>query len=52
MNFVSAEGREGGYQNHFLAYGRGGEKCHNCGGIIKKIFLAGRGTYFCEKCQK
>lgn len=52
INFVNAAGQPGGYQNHFLTYGREGEKCKNCGGIIKKIFLAGRGTYFCTECQK
>ncbi len=52
LNFVNAEGQPGGYQNHFLAYGRDGEKCYNCGGIIKKIRVGGRGTYFCPKCQK
>ena len=51
-NFVNALGQSGKYQNHFLAYGRDGEKCYNCGGIIKKIRIAGRGTYFCPDCQK
>ena len=50
-NFVNALGQEGKYQNHFLIYGRKGEKCNGCGGIVKKIKLGGRGTYFCEKCQ-
>lgn len=52
INFVNVLGQEGGYQNHFLVYGREGEMCKNCGGIIKKIKLGGRGTYFCEKCQE
>ena len=51
-NFVNVLGQSGTYQNHFLAYGRDGEKCYNCGNIIKKIRLAGRGTYFCSNCQK
>ncbi len=52
INFVNAVGQGGKYQEHFLTYGRQGQKCYNCGQIIKKIFLAGRGTYFCENCQK
>lgn len=52
VNFVNVKGEEGGYQEHFLAYGREGKKCGRCGSIIKKIRLGGRGTYFCEKCQK
>lgn len=51
-NFVNALGQEGNYQKHALIYGREGEKCRVCGGIVKKIKLGGRGTYFCSNCQK
>lgn len=51
-NFVNALGQEGNYQKHFLVYGREGEKCPVCGGIIQKIKLGGRGTYFCPNCQR
>lgn len=51
LNYVNALGQEGQYQRHTLVYGRGGEICERCGGRIKKIYLGGRGTYFCEKCQ-
>jgi len=50
-NFVNALGQEGSYQNHTLVYNKEGEKCLSCGGAIQKIKLAGRGTYFCPKCQ-
>ena len=47
------DGFLGSYQKHFLVYKKEGEKCPNqCGGIIKKIKLGGRGTYFCPSCQK
>ena len=51
LSFVNVLGQEGGYQNHFLVYGREGEKCKRCGSEIKKIKLSGRGTYFCPNCQ-
>jgi len=51
-NFVNVLGQEGNYQNHTLVYGKKGEKCSICGGIIEKIQLGGRGTYFCPKHQK
>lgn len=51
-NFVNVLGQEGEYQQHFLAYGREGQKCSICGGIIEKIQLGGRGTYFCPSCQR
>jgi len=50
-NYVNALGQEGKYQNHALVYGKEGERCGICGGIIEKIMLGGRGTYFCPKCQ-
>lgn len=50
--YLDALGKIGHYQEHFLVYGREGQKCFNCGGIIKKSRLAGRGTYFCPVCQK
>ena len=51
-NFVNALGQEGAYQNHALVYGKKGKKCSKGDGIIEKIKLGGRGTYFCPKCQK
>ena len=52
LTFVNALGEEGEYQNHLLIYGKKGEKCSVCGAIIEKIFLGGRGTFFCPKHQK
>lgn len=52
LNFVNAKGEEGEYQEHSLVYGRKGKKCKRCGGEIKKIYFAGRGTFYCPTCQK
>ncbi len=49
--FVQATGLGGKYQEHFLAYEREGERCTRCGGVIKKVRLGGRGTYYCASCQ-
>lgn len=51
LNFVNVMGQEGEYQLHSLVYGKKGKKCPNCGEEIKKIFLGGRGTFFCDSCQ-
>ncbi|EKD52938.1 MAG: hypothetical protein ACD_61C00191G0004 [uncultured bacterium] len=51
-NYVQVSGLGGTYQDHFLVYKREGQKCLRCGGVIKKIKLGGRGTYFCPGCQK
>ncbi len=52
LNFVTAEGTDGGYQNHFRSYGQQNKLCQRCRKAkIEKYFLAGRGTYFCPNCQ-
>lgn len=50
--YVDVHGFAGGYQQHLRAYARQGERCRVCGDVIKKTTLAGRGTYWCPKCQK
>lgn len=53
LNFVNAEGKDGGYQNHFRAYAQKGKLCQRCKKEkIEKYFLGGRGTFFCPACQK
>jgi formamidopyrimidine-DNA glycosylase len=50
--YLDALGHKGAYQDHFLVYGRGGKKCFQCGGKIKKIKINGRGSFYCPKCQR
>jgi formamidopyrimidine-DNA glycosylase len=51
-NFVNVLGQDGEYQQHFLVYGRAKQACKQCGETVHKIQLGGRGTFFCDKCQK
>ncbi|OGM13163.1 DNA-formamidopyrimidine glycosylase [Candidatus Woesebacteria bacterium RBG_16_39_8b] len=52
LSYVTPDGNEGSYQEHFLAYGKKDELCTRCRkGKFKKINLGGRGTYFCPVCQ-
>jgi formamidopyrimidine-DNA glycosylase len=41
-----------GGPNPFFVYGKEGEPCPVCGAPIRRDEHAGRGTYFCAKCQK
>lgn len=53
LNFVDILGQKGEYQNHFLIYGRKNKPCErNDGGVVEKVYLGGRGTFFCNICQK
>lgn len=51
-SYESSEGVHGRFQNNLLIHNHDGEECPNCGTIIKKIKVNGRGTYYCKKCQK
>lgn len=51
-NYVDADGNKGGFIKYLQVYGQGGGPCKKCKRILKKIKLAGRGTVFCENCQK
>ncbi|KKR26919.1 MAG: formamidopyrimidine-DNA glycosylase, formamidopyrimidine-DNA glycosylase [Microgenomates group bacterium GW2011_GWC1_39_7] len=52
LSFVNILGQEGEYQNHTLVYGKRNQPCPNCSSLIKFIRIAGRGTFFCQNCQK
>lgn len=51
-NYTSEEGVTGLFQNSLLVHTKVGLPCPNCGTIIEKIKVGGRGTYYCPKCQK
>lgn len=52
-DYVDAAGKKGGYYQELKVYHREGERCYRCGDdFIKKIKLGGRGTHYCESCQK
>ena len=51
-DYVDAEGKKGGMQNHLKVYHKTGEPCPGgCGGDIKRITIGGRGTHYCPACQ-
>ncbi len=53
-DFSSSSGKKGSFQQHFSVYGKKGENCSKaeCLGKIKKIVIANRSSFFCNKCQK
>jgi formamidopyrimidine-DNA glycosylase len=51
-DYRDAGGQEGSFQDKFQVHLREGEPCPRCGSRIRKIRAAGRGTYFCPRCQR
>jgi len=51
-DYVRVSGQKGEYASRHQVYARQGKPCLVCKGLIKRISLGGRGTYFCPKCQK
>jgi len=41
----------GTMQDEFRVYDRDGEPCVRCGALVAKTRVAGRGTWFCPRCQ-
>jgi len=53
-DYLSPEGHAGGFREHLRVYGRAGEKClrRGCPGVIQRLVLGGRSTFYCPQCQK
>ncbi|MDO4664826.1 MAG: bifunctional DNA-formamidopyrimidine glycosylase/DNA-(apurinic or apyrimidinic site) lyase [Actinomycetaceae bacterium] len=50
--YVNTAGEPGYFARSLDAYGRAGESCRRCTGIMEKTTVAGRGTTFCPRCQR
>ncbi len=51
-DFVNSDGKPGYFQQQYWVYGRTGEPCRQCGGVIKQIKQAQRSSFYCPKCQR
>ncbi|TXH02505.1 MAG: bifunctional DNA-formamidopyrimidine glycosylase/DNA-(apurinic or apyrimidinic site) lyase [Candidatus Moraniibacteriota bacterium] len=51
-SYVNALGQKGSYQDEFRVYKRTGKPCLQCGRILERIVVGGRGTWVCANCQK
>ncbi|MGM0874868.1 MAG: DNA-formamidopyrimidine glycosylase [Bacillota bacterium] len=51
-SYVNTQGEIGMFQLQLFVYGRTSEPCKICGTILTKSVVGGRGTHFCENCQK
>ncbi|MGI9461795.1 MAG: bifunctional DNA-formamidopyrimidine glycosylase/DNA-(apurinic or apyrimidinic site) lyase [Alphaproteobacteria bacterium] len=51
-DFQNIDGELGYFAYGWRVYGKHGEKCQYCGGVIKKFLQNGRTTYYCSRHQK
>ena len=51
-SYTSSVGVDGRFQLELNVHAREGEPCPICQGMVKKITLATRGTYYCPACQR
>jgi formamidopyrimidine-DNA glycosylase len=51
-DYLNAEGGKGNFTQLLKVYGRGGEPCKRCGTVLKRVKVMGRGTVYCQTCQK
>lgn len=51
-DFRDVYGTQGSFQDRFLVHRREGLPCPECGNPIVKRRIAGRGTYYCPRCQR
>jgi formamidopyrimidine-DNA glycosylase len=42
----------GGFNGRWRVYDREGFPCSKCGATVRRVFQAGRSTYYCPRCQK
>ena len=46
-----APGGGASMQRELAVYGRAGASCRRCGRAIRRIYLGGRSTHYCDRCQ-
>ena len=51
-DFVGGDGKPGYFKQALQVYGRGGEPCRRCKGVLTEVRLGQRSTVFCRRCQR
>ena len=53
IDFKGVDGSEGRFRQELAVYGRQGERCRRCDrGIVRRLVMAGRSTFYCACCQR
>jgi formamidopyrimidine-DNA glycosylase len=51
LAYLLPNGQAGTYLSRLSAYGREGDPCRRCGGIIERVVVRGRSSFWCRGCQ-
>lgn len=51
-DFHDAGGRTGEFRQSLAVYGREGERCLRCDGVVRRGVASGRSYYYCHGCQR
>lgn len=51
-DFLRPDGEPGYFEQELFVYGRKGEPCKVCGGVIRAVRLGQRSTFYCPHCQR
>jgi formamidopyrimidine-DNA glycosylase len=51
-DFIHSDGSSGYFQQQYFVYGRDGESCRVCKGLIKLSRMGQRSTFHCPHCQR
>ncbi len=51
-DFLKSDGQPGYFAQRLFVYGRKGEACRVCGGMISHKVMGQRATFWCARCQK
>lgn len=51
LAYLLPDGRAGEYTARLRAYGRDGQRCRRCGGMIRRDVIRQRSSFWCQGCQ-
>jgi formamidopyrimidine-DNA glycosylase len=51
-DFIHSDGSSGYFQQSYTVYGRTGEACRSCGGVVAELRQANRASFYCPRCQR
>ncbi|PSJ45292.1 DNA-formamidopyrimidine glycosylase [Zobellella endophytica] len=51
-DFTGSDGKPGYFVQELQVYGRTGQPCTSCGGLLRELRMNGRSTVFCPLCQR